>query len=167
MALISALVWARSRSRRLVVWSLTLDSLQSWFNLRRVISTRRIERERQTADGRSRSRQVSTTDVIRAYLDIWNERDAAARRELMKSVFTEDSVYTDPNNAGLRGHAELSEVIDRAREGFGDLEFTLDTVVGAHHDRALFTWKLGTATTGYDVVEFTGGRIRSVVGFFA
>ncbi|WP_186767965.1 nuclear transport factor 2 family protein [Streptomyces qinzhouensis] len=109
---------------------------------------------------------MSTTDVILAYLDIWNERDAAARRELMKSVFTEDSLYTDPHNAGLRGHAELSEVIDRARQSFGDLEFTLGTVIGAHHDRALFTWKLGTATTGYDVVEFTGGRIRSVVGFF-
>ena len=110
---------------------------------------------------------MNVTDVILAYLDIWNERDAAARMALMESVLTEDSLYTDPGHAGLRGHAELSEVIGRAREQFGDLNFTLDTVLGAHHDRALFTWRLGTATTGYDVVEFAGDRIRSIVGFFA
>lgn len=110
---------------------------------------------------------MSTTDLILKYLDIWNERDAAARDTLMQSVLTEDSVYADPDYAGLRGHAELSEAIGRAQEKFGDLRFTLDTVIGAHHDRALFTWRLGTVATGYDVVEFAGDRIRSVAGFFA
>lgn len=110
---------------------------------------------------------MSTTEVILAYLDIWNERDAAARMTKMESVLTEDSLYTDPDNAGLRGHAELSEAIGRAQEKFGDLRFTLDTVVGVHHDRALFRWRLGPVVTGYDVVEFAGGRIRGIVGFFA
>ncbi|WP_440106097.1 nuclear transport factor 2 family protein [Streptosporangium sp. H16] len=109
---------------------------------------------------------MSATEVIHAYLDIWNEPDDAARRAMMPSVFTDDSLYTDPFNAGLRGHAELSQEIGRARQRFGDLRFTLGTVLGAHHDRALFTWKLGSAATGYDVVEFAGGRIRSVFGFF-
>ncbi|MGW2220334.1 hypothetical protein ACWCSD_35555 [Nonomuraea sp. NPDC001684] len=40
-------------------------------------------------------------------------------------------------------------------------------MVGVHHDRALFRWRLGPAVTGYDVVEFDGDRIRSIVGFFA
>ena len=110
---------------------------------------------------------MSTTDLILSYLGIWNERDAAAREALMKSVLTEDSFYADPDYAGLRGHAELSEAIGRAQEKLGDLRFTLGTVIGAHHDRALFTWRLGTVATGYDVVEFAGDRIRSVVGFFA
>lgn len=110
---------------------------------------------------------MSTTDLILSYLDVWNERDAAAREMLMKSVLTKDSVYADPDYAGLRGHAELSAAIGRAQEKLGDLRFTLDAVIGAHHDRALFTWRLGTAATGYDVVEFTGDRIRCVVGFFA
>ncbi|MFF5204555.1 nuclear transport factor 2 family protein [Streptosporangium sp. NPDC000396] len=109
---------------------------------------------------------MSTTDVILAYLDIWNEPDADARVTLMKSVLTEDSLYADPHNAGLRGHTELSEEIGRVREKLGDLRFTLDTMIGAHHDRALFSWKLGTVATGYDVVEFAGDRIRSIVGFF-
>ncbi|MHA4818212.1 nuclear transport factor 2 family protein [Streptomyces aculeolatus] len=110
---------------------------------------------------------MSTTDLILKYLGVWNERDAAVRQTLMKSVLTEDSLYADPDYAGLHGHAELSEAIGRAQQNFGDLAFTLDTVIGIHHDRALFTWRLGTAATGYDVVEFADGRISSVVGFFA
>lgn len=110
---------------------------------------------------------MSTADLILAYLDIWNERDASAREARMKTVLTENSVYSDPDYAGLHGHAELSDAIGNAHEKLGDLRFTLGTVIGAHHDNALFTWQLGTAATGYDVVEFDGDRIRSVVGFFA
>jgi hypothetical protein len=110
---------------------------------------------------------VSITDLILAYLDIWNERDTATREKLMETVLTEDSRYADPDYADLRGHAQLSEAIGRAQEKLGDLTFTLDTVIGSHHDRALFSWKLGTVATGYDVVEFDGNRIRAVVGFFA
>jgi hypothetical protein len=107
-----------------------------------------------------------STDLILKYLEVWNLRDAAAREELMKAVLTEDSVYTDPDHAGLRGHAELSAAIGRAQENFGDLVFTLDEVIGAHHDRALFSWRLGSVASGHDVVEFEGDRIRGVVGFF-
>ncbi|WAL66328.1 nuclear transport factor 2 family protein [Amycolatopsis cynarae] len=110
---------------------------------------------------------MNTNELILAYLDIWNERDPGAREELMSSVLTEDSVYADPDYAGLRGHAELSAAIGRAHQKFGDLRFTLDTVLGTHHDHALFTWNLGTVATGYDAVEFSGDRIRKVVGFFA
>jgi hypothetical protein len=110
---------------------------------------------------------VNTTDLILAYIGIWNERDADARETLMKTVLTEDSVYSDPDYTGLHGHPELSDAIGRAQEKLGGLRFTLGTVIGAHHDHALFTWKLGTVATGYDVVEFDGDRIRGVVGFFA
>ncbi|RSM99571.1 hypothetical protein DMB42_42520 [Nonomuraea sp. WAC 01424] len=109
---------------------------------------------------------MNTDNLILKYLDVWNERDDAARMTLMKSVLTDDSLYTDPDNAGLRGHAELSKVIGKAQPSFGDLLFTLDTVISTHHDHALFTWRLGTVATGYDVVEFSGGRISRIIGFF-
>lgn len=109
---------------------------------------------------------MTATDLINAYLDIWNERDAAARESLMASVLTDDALYSDPDYAGLRGHADLSEAIGRAQANFGDLRFALGEVIGVHHDRALFTWRLGEAATGHDVVEFDGDRIRGVVGFF-
>ncbi|MFG1710387.1 nuclear transport factor 2 family protein [Nonomuraea sp. M3C6] len=110
---------------------------------------------------------MTTTDLITQYLDIWNERDPAARLKLMEEVFTEDVFYADPDNAGLRGHAALSEAIGQARDKLGDLRFALDTVIGTHHDRALFTWRLDRVATGYDVVEFDADRISSIVGFFA
>jgi hypothetical protein len=110
---------------------------------------------------------MNTNDLILKYLDIWNERDIAAREALMTSVLTDDSLYSDPDYAGLRGRAELSKAIGKAQQNFGDLRFTLDTVISTHHDRALFTWRLGTVATGYDVVEFTGDRISSIIGFFA
>jgi hypothetical protein len=110
---------------------------------------------------------MSTDDLILKYLDIWNERDSAAREALMTSVLTGDSLYSDPDHAGLRGHAELSQAIGKAQQSFGDLRFTLGTVISTHHDRALFTWRLGTVATGYDVVEFTGDRISGIIGFFA
>lgn len=110
---------------------------------------------------------MSTTELIQAYIDVWNERDAAARETLMKSVLSEDSFYADPDHAGLHGHTELSEAIGRAQPSFGDLRFTVDAVIGVHHDRALFRWRLGDAATGYDVVEFDGDLISSIVGFFA
>ncbi|MFC4913432.1 nuclear transport factor 2 family protein [Actinomadura gamaensis] len=110
---------------------------------------------------------MNVTELINAYLDIWNERDAAARLKLMESVLSEDSLYADPDYEGLRGHAALSDAIALAHTKLGDLRFSLGELIGVHHDRALFTWRLGDAATGYDVVEFAGGRIRSVIGFFA
>src|SRR5262249_35636512 len=110
---------------------------------------------------------MTTTDLIQAYIDVWNEHDPAIRETLMKSVLTEDSFYADPDYAGLHGHTELSEPIGRPQPTFGDLRFTLHAVMGVHHDRALFRWRLGDAATGYDVAEFTGARISSIVGFFA
>ncbi|WP_242904518.1 nuclear transport factor 2 family protein [Actinomadura terrae] len=114
----------------------------------------------------------TVNDLIQQYIDVWNERDPAARDALLKAALTEDSVYSDPDYAGLRGHGELSAAITKAQEKFGDLVFTLGTVIDVHHDTALFTWKLGApggekpVATGYDFVELAGDRIRRVVGFF-
>ncbi|WP_026416936.1 nuclear transport factor 2 family protein [Actinomadura oligospora] len=109
---------------------------------------------------------MNNDQLIRDYIEVWNERDAAARMELIKSVLTEDSVYSDPDYAGLRGHEALSDAIGVAHGKFGDLRFRLGEVIGEHHGKALFTWKLGEVATGYDAVEFEDGRIRSVIGFF-
>ncbi|MGK5553827.1 nuclear transport factor 2 family protein [Actinomadura kijaniata] len=115
---------------------------------------------------------TDTTEIVRRYVEVWNERDAARRATAMETVLTEDSVYSDPDYEGLEGHAALSEAIDRAQERFGDLRFELDEVLGAHHGHVLFTWRLGVpgaapAATGHDAAEIAAdGRLRRVVGFF-
>lgn len=115
---------------------------------------------------------ATTTDLVQQYLDIWNERDRATRDSAIAAVMTEDSTYSDPDYAALHGHAALSDAIGAAHEKFGDLVFTFGETIGAHHDTTLITWRLGApgsadaVATGYDVIDFEGGRIRCVVGYF-
>ncbi|MFC5181708.1 nuclear transport factor 2 family protein [Actinomadura harenae] len=109
----------------------------------------------------------TTSELVQKYFDIWNERDADTRLAWMKAFLTEDSTYSDHDYEVLRGYDALTEAIGTAHGKFGDLTFTFDTVVAEHHDRALVSWKLGTVASGFNVVEFDGNRIRSVVGFVA
>jgi hypothetical protein len=104
--------------------------------------------------------------LIEQYLGIWNERDTARRTAAIKEALTEDSVYSDPDYPALRGHEALSETIGQAQQKFGDLTFTLGEIIAAHHDMALFTWRLGSVATGHDYMELRNGRISRVVGFF-
>ncbi|KAB2351656.1 nuclear transport factor 2 family protein [Actinomadura rudentiformis] len=115
---------------------------------------------------------MSINELVQNYLDVWNERDTARRAELMKTALTDDSIYSDPDYAGVKGHSELSAAIDKAQAKFGDLVFSLGTLVNVHHDKALFRWRLGPAgadsavATGYDYVEIVDGRFSRVIGFF-
>jgi ketosteroid isomerase-like protein len=124
------------------------------------------------ATGRSERMSNTLADLVRQYLEIWNERDHARRDAGIAVVMAEDSVYSDPDYAAVVGRAALSAAISRTQETFGDLVFSLDEIVSTHHNTALFTWRLGSpdteeaVATGHDVIEFTDGRIRRVVGFF-
>ncbi|MFI0447758.1 nuclear transport factor 2 family protein [Actinomadura sp. 6N118] len=117
---------------------------------------------------------MSIDELVQNYLAVWNERDATRRGELMATALTDDSIYSDPDYAGLQGHSELSAAIDKGQAKFGDLVFSLGTLINVHHDKALFTWRLGPAgadsavATGYDYdyVEIVDGRISRVIGFF-
>ena len=114
----------------------------------------------------------TVADLVRQYLEIWNERDDARREAAIKAVLTEDFVYSDPDYAALQGHAEITAAIGRAHDKFGTLVFSLGEIINTHHDTALFTWRLGSPDSsepvaiGYDVMEFTDQHIRRVVGYF-
>jgi hypothetical protein len=115
---------------------------------------------------------TTMTDLVQKYLDIWNERDRAARDAAIAAVMTEDSTYSDPDHAAIHGHSALSDAIGAAQERFGDLVFTLGETLGGHHDTTLITWRLAApnsadaVATGYDVIDVAGDRIRRVVGYF-
>ena len=110
--------------------------------------------------------------IIAQYLAIWNERDAARRAAAIKATLTPDSVYSDPDYAGIEGHAALSQAVGTGQKKFGDLVFSLGEIISQHHDKVLFTWRLGApgstvaVATGYDYVELQDGLISRVVGFF-
>lgn len=110
--------------------------------------------------------------LVNDYLAVWNERDAARRATAITALFTEDAVYSDPDNAAATGAAELDAVITSAHDKLGNLVFTLGEIIGSHHDHVLFIWNLvppaggDPVATGYDVVDLAGGRIKRVTGFF-
>jgi ketosteroid isomerase-like protein len=109
-------------------------------------------------------------EIIKRYLDAWNETDGSVRRELVASLWAADGSYTDPL-ADVRGPDAIAGLIGAAQQQFAGLVFTLGGPVDANHNQARFTWHLGPAggepvVIGFDVVVLSeDGRIASVHGF--
>jgi len=109
-------------------------------------------------------------EIIKRYLEAWNETDATVRRELVASLWAADGSYTDPL-ADVRGPEAIAGLIGAAQQQFAGLVFTLGGPVDANHDQARFTWHLGPdggepVVIGFDVVVLSeDGRIASVHGF--
>jgi SnoaL-like domain len=109
-------------------------------------------------------------EIIKRYLEAWNETDAAARLALVESVWAADGSYTDPL-ADVRGPDAIAGLIGAAQQQFAGLVFTLGGPVDAHHNQARFTWHLGPdggepIVIGFDVMVLdSAGQIASVHGF--
>ncbi|WP_434587354.1 YybH family protein [Streptomyces sp. A5-4] len=111
----------------------------------------------------------AVSQLLAAYISIWNERDQQARRAILAEVFTPDAVYIDPTIA-----AEGRTAIDTHVEGWQNqapgMVFNL-TEVRSHHDLAHFRWSFGPSigspvASGWDAVVLTRGQISKVYGFF-
>jgi ketosteroid isomerase-like protein len=109
-------------------------------------------------------------EIVKRYLEAWNETDASARLALVAALWAADGSYTDPL-ADVRGPDAIAALIGAAQEQFRGLTFTLGGPVDGHHHQARFTWHLGSSegepiVIGFDVMVLSGdGRIASVHGF--
>jgi hypothetical protein len=119
------------------------------------------------------SQEVTMTTVretVERYLQIWNQRDAAARRASVQELFTDGCSYTDPL-AAVTGRDGVDGFIAGVQQQFAGVRFVLAGNVDAHHDVARFTWHARAdghpepLAIGFDVIVLEGGRIRQVVGF--
>jgi len=108
--------------------------------------------------------------IVNRYIDVWNERDAGRRRDLIARTWTEDATYVDPIMRG-EGHAGIDAMIAAAQQQFPGHLFTLRGAPDSHNDRVRFSWSLapdgGPAVAhGSDVaVVAQDGRLKSVTGF--
>lgn len=109
--------------------------------------------------------------VVDAYLDMWNETDAAARRKKIDSLWAENGVYTDPM-ASVSGHDGIDQVVAGAQAQFAGLKFVRGKAYDEHHHIVRFTWDLVPAegaeaiAVGFDVaVVDEDGRLQGVYGF--
>ena len=108
-------------------------------------------------------------NIVRRYLDSFNETDARRRRAAIDALYTEDCSYTDPNVA-VTGRDGIDGYIAGVQKQFPGVVFTLAGGVDAHHDQARFTWHVGPpgagpVAVGFDVVVLEDCRIRRVYGF--
>ena len=102
-------------------------------------------------------------EIIKRYLEAWNETDAAARLSLVESLWTADGSYTDPL-ADVHGPDAIAGLMGAAQQQFPGLVFTLGGPVDTNHNQARFTWHLGPAgarARGDRVRRGGAGRRRS------
>jgi hypothetical protein len=109
--------------------------------------------------------------LIDGYIAMWNEADAARRRELITEVWTENASYLDPVMSG-DGQQGIEVMVQGVQERFPGHQFRLTSEIDAHHDRVRFTWELA-AQNGTTVVKGTDygvlaadGRLQNITGFF-
>lgn len=112
------------------------------------------------------------TSLIDRYCAVWNEPDPARRKALLKSVWTDNSTYTDPR-ADTTGINELLAHIGTVRAGRPGAMIVRTSAVDIHHGIARFGWRVVEADgtplpEGIDIAFLTpdGGRIERIIGFF-
>jgi len=110
------------------------------------------------------------TELIDRYIAMWNETDAAQRRELIARTWTETAAYLDPMVNG-EGHGGIEAMVGAVQERFPAHRFLRTSDVDVHHDRVRFTWELTTGdgssvVSGTDFGVVAEGRLASITGFF-
>src|SRR5262249_18283070 len=109
-------------------------------------------------------------EVVNRYFAIWNETDAARRRELIARTWKEDASYLDPLMQG-DGHAGIDALVQGVQAQFPGYRFRQTGAVDAHHDHIRFWGELAPANgpaavagTDFGVVA-VDGRLQTIVGF--
>lgn len=107
--------------------------------------------------------------IARAYLDTWNETDAAKRLDLLTTHWTGDASYADPM-MGAEGIAQISGLVGAVHERFPGFRFVLEGTPNGHGRYVRLAWSLGPEGAeppieGSDVVLLDEGRISQVIGF--
>ena len=107
--------------------------------------------------------------IARNYIDLWNERAPARRREMLAANWTSDASYVDPLMAG-DGHDGVDALISGVQQRFPDFRFRLIGEANGFGDHVRFSWGLGpdsgdSPIKGTDFAVLSDGRIRSITGF--
>ncbi|RZN11970.1 polyketide cyclase [Bradyrhizobium genosp. SA-3] len=111
--------------------------------------------------------------IARRYIELWNERAAGRRRELLSENWTADANYVDPLMKG-DGQDGIDALIAGVQQRFPDFRFKLIGEPNGYGDHVCFhlrfSWGLGpdgvdSPIKGTDFAVLKDGRIRSVTGF--
>jgi hypothetical protein len=110
-------------------------------------------------------------ELVDRYIAMWNETDAARRRSLIAAIWADGASYLDPVLSG-EGREGIDAMVKVVHEKYPGHRFKRISNINAHHDRAQFSWELGSEqgpvlVKGIDFATLsTEGRLKSVTGFF-
>jgi hypothetical protein len=107
--------------------------------------------------------------VAKNYIDLWNERSASRRRDILTANWTSDAKYIDPLMSG-DGHDGVDALIAGVQQRFPDFKFKLIGQPNGFGEHVRFSWGLGpdgvdAPIKGTDFAVVRDGRIRSITGF--
>jgi SnoaL-like domain len=107
--------------------------------------------------------------IAARYIELWNERNASRRRDMLAANWTENASYVDPLMKG-DGRSGIDALIEGVQKRFPDFRFKLLGKVDGYGDRVRFCWGLGpegadSPIKGTDFAVIDDGRIRSITGF--
>jgi hypothetical protein len=110
--------------------------------------------------------------VLRQYDEVWAERDAARRREILAPIWTDDTIYLESDVPdALVGPDALVDHIETSFEQLPGLAVTATSEVNVLRDRACYRWRQTSdgaePIDGTDFVEFDAdGRIQRLTVFY-
>ncbi len=107
--------------------------------------------------------------IAHRYIELWNEKTASRRREMLSADWTTDAKYVDPAMSG-DGHDGVDALIAGVQQRFPDFKFRLIGEPNGYGDNVRFCWGLGpdgvdSPIKGTDFAVLKEGRIRSITGF--
>lgn len=109
-------------------------------------------------------------DIVDRYLAVWNETDAARRRELIAQTWADGASYHDPLMQG-DGRAGIDALVQGVHQQFPGYRFRQAGAVDGHHGYVRFAWELGpedapAPIAGSDIgILAPDGKLQSVIGF--
>lgn len=101
---------------------------------------------------------MDASELVRRYVEIWNEPDENMRRKRIAELWAKDGAHFT-NTLVARGHDEIAARVARAFERFvkpGEFSFRALENIDAHHGSIKFNWAMypvagGMAqTVGFD-----------------
>jgi hypothetical protein len=113
---------------------------------------------------------IDAQTLAQRYIASWNETDAATRRHLVDSLWTEDAHYADPMFK-VDGPDAIAALIGGVHSKYPGHRFELTGSVDGHGPYIRFSWTLGPANggaiaAGTDVATVAAdGRLTQVTGF--
>ncbi len=119
------------------------------------------------------AREIAMTDfanIAERYIAMWNETDAARRRQIIAGLWTDSGRYVDPLMSG-DGPSGIDAMVQGVQARFPGFRFKLIGKVDGHNGHLRFGWELGDGVNpapvaGIDVgVVAPDGRLQSITGF--